>query len=159
MSRAAVLLLLLPAALRPAGPARLDPLDETSFRRVVAAGRGKVVLISFWATWCAPCREEMPHLVRLESALRSKGFQLVTVSADEPEDAAEALAFLRKTGVPPPAYIKQATNNDKFITAIDRDWSGALPASFLFDREGRKVRSFIGEVDIKILEAEIRKLL
>jgi len=159
MRRGAVLLLFLSAALWPGEPAALAPLDEASFHRVVASAKGKVVLVSFWATWCAPCREEMPHLVRLESALRAKGFQLITVSADEPEDAAEAMAFLRKVGVPPPAYIKHTTNNDQFITAVDRQWSGALPASFLYDRKGRKVRSFIGEVDLKVLEAEIRKLL
>jgi thiol-disulfide isomerase/thioredoxin len=159
VKRLAFAFLLTSAALWPAGPARLDPLDEAGFRQLLAASKGKVLLVNFWATWCAPCREEMPLLVKLEAAYRARGFRLVTVSADEPEDARQALEFLQKVGVPQPAYIKRAANDDKFITAVDAKWSGALPALFLYDKSGRKVRSFIGEADFKLLETEIRKLL
>lgn len=159
MRRLVFLLLFASAALWPAGPARLDPLDEAGYRQLIASSKGKVLLVNFWATWCAPCREEMPQLVKLEANYRAKGLRLVTISADEPEDARQALEFLQKTGVPAPAYLKRAANDDKFITSVDAKWSGALPAIFLFDRAGRKVRSFIGETDLKILESEIRKLL
>ncbi len=159
MSRLLFLLLFLSAALWPAAPARLDPLDEAGYRQLVASSKGKVLLVNFWATWCSPCREEMPLLVKLEAAYRDRGFRLVTISADEPEDARQALEFLQKMKVPPPAYLKRAANDDKFITAIDAKWSGALPALFLYDKTGRKVRSFIGEADFKALESEIRKLL
>lgn len=159
MRRLLFLLLFASAALWPAGPARLDPLDEATYRQVVASSKGKVLLVNFWATWCAPCREEMPLLVKLEAAYRERGFRLVTISADEPEDARQALEFLQKMKVPAPAYLKRAANDDKFITAVDAQWSGALPALFLYDKTGRKVRSFVGEADFKVLESEIRKLL
>jgi hypothetical protein len=61
--------------------------------------------------------------------------------------------------VPPPAYIKRVKNDDKFIESVDAQWSGALPALFLYDRQGRKVKSYIGETDMAALEAAIRKLL
>ncbi len=137
----------------------LLPLDEAAYPRLLAERKGKVVLVNFWATWCEPCRAEMPALARLEADLRAKGFELVTVSADEPEDEASARQFLEKSGVRMPAHIKRVKNDDRFIGFIDPKWSGALPASFLYDRAGRKVRSFIGETDLKTLEAEIRKLL
>ncbi len=159
MKRAAVVPWLCAAALAAAGPERLVPLDETVMQQVVSAHKGKVLLINFWATWCAPCREEMPSLVKLDSSLRAKGFRLVTVSADEPEDQQRALQFLRNLAVPAPAYLKRAKNDDKFISALDPKWIGALPVSFLYDKTGRKVRSFIGEVDMKDLETAIRKLL
>lgn len=139
--------------------ASLPTLDETSYSRTVAAQKGKVVLVNFWATWCEPCRAEMPQLVKLAAKLRPKGFQLITVSADEPEQEGAAFQLLQKNGVAAPYYRKQARNDDQFINALDPKWSGALPALFLYDKSGRKVKSFFGETDLAALEAAIQKLL
>lgn len=138
---------------------RLAPLDETGYQKLIASARGRVLLVNFWATWCVPCRAEMPALAKLDANLRARGFRFATVSADEPEDEAAARQFLRKTGVQGTAYLKRMKDDDAFIRSVDAKWSGALPASILFDRAGRKQRVFIGETDLKALEAEIRKLL
>ncbi len=152
-------LVLLPAVLQPAGVSRLLPLNESAYQRVLADQRGKVVLVNFWATWCAPCLEEMPMLVQLEASLKQRGFRLVTITVDEKEQEREALQFLQKHRVLEPAYIKRTSSDDAFITAVDAKWSGAVPALFLFDRNGRKIQSFIGETEKKDLEPAIRKLL
>ncbi len=138
---------------------KLLPLDEAVYEKVVASAKSKILLVNFWATWCEPCRTEMPALVKLEASLRARGFQFVTVSADEPEDEAAALQFLRKSNVQGPAYIKRVKDDDAFIRVVDAKWSGALPALILFDRAGRKARAFIGETDLKELETAIQKLL
>jgi len=117
----------------PAG--KLSPLDEVSYPKAVAAQKGKVVLVNFWATWCEPCRKEMPELARMAKGI--KGLELITISADEPEDEKIALELLAKAGVGSPVYAKRAKNDDKFINAIDPKWSGALPALILYDRGGR----------------------
>ena len=83
----------------------------------------------------------------------------MTISADEPEQEADAEKVLRQAGAPSPAYRKQAKKDEEFIDAIDPQWSGALPALFLYDRQGKKVRSFIGETDMPTLAAAIEKLL
>jgi thiol-disulfide isomerase/thioredoxin len=137
----------------------LAPVDEAGFQKLVDSHKGKVVLYEFWATWCAPCRAEMPLLQRLEAKLRSQGFELVTISADEPEQEAAAEKILKQLAVRGPLYRKQAKSDDNFINSIDRKWSGALPALFLYDKSGRKVRSFIGETEMTVVEAAIRKLL
>lgn len=142
-----------------AAPVTLAPLNEAAYAKMVASNKGKVVLVNFWATYCVPCRKEMPALIQLQEKYRAKGFQLITISADEPEDEAKARYFLELTKVPGPHYIRKAASEDKFINAIDAKWSGALPATFLYDRTGRKVRTLIGEADLKALEAEILKLL
>jgi thiol-disulfide isomerase/thioredoxin len=155
-----VTLLLLPvlfAALLPA--ASLTPVDEASYPKLVAGHKGKVLLVNFWATWCVPCRKEMPELTKLQAKLKAKGFQFITVSADEPEQEQDAVNFLDKYGVPKPAYLKRAKDDDKFINSIDPKWSGALPALFLYDRSGKKIRSYFGETDLKALETVIVKLL
>jgi thiol-disulfide isomerase/thioredoxin len=139
--------------------ATLTPIDETGFQKLVAAHKGKVVLYNFWATWCEPCRAEMPQLIKLQAKLKARGFELVTISADEPEQELDAEKVLKQFGSPSPAYRKQAKKDEQFINAIDPQWSGALPALFLYDRAGRKVRSFIGETEMATVEAAIQKLL
>ncbi len=154
----AALILALWAASSAAAPP-LKPVDEAGYRSAIAAGRGKVVLADFWATWCAPCRAEMPLLVRLEQQYRARGLRLLTISCDEPEQEQAALEFVRSKGAPEPAYIKRAANDEKFIDSVDPKWSGALPGLFVYDRQGKLVKSFVGETDMAALEQLLEKLL
>jgi len=138
---------------------QLPPIDEAGYGSLLGSHRGKVLLVNFWATWCAPCREEMPGLVELEKKLRRRGFVLVTISADEPEQERSVVEFLAQHGVRPPAYLKRAADDAAFISAVSGEWSGALPALFLYSRRGRLARSFIGETSAREIEREARKLL
>ncbi len=147
------------AALAQSAQAPLQPLDEKVFAGLVSANRGNVLLVNFWATWCAPCREEMPELAGLQRKYQAKGFRLVTISCDEPEDGIKAAQFLATAGVKAAAYHKRAADDDKFITFVDKAWSGALPALYLYDRSGKRAGAFIGETDMAALETAIRKLL
>jgi len=70
-----------------------------------------------------------------------------------------AAQFADQQGAPGPGYIRRAKADDDFINAIDPKWSGALPALFLFDRQGKQVESFIGETDMRQLETAIEKRL
>jgi thiol-disulfide isomerase/thioredoxin len=137
----------------------LTPLDENAFRRMVAGHHGRILLVDFWATWCAPCREEMPKLVSLAKAQKNRGLDLVTISCDEPEQEAAAAEFLDKHVAPAPRYLRHAKSDDDFINAIDTKWSGALPALFLFDRNGKQAQSFIGETDMKLLQDAVERAL
>lgn len=157
--RSLLLIAALAIGMSGAAPTKLAPLSETTLPTTVAAHKGKVVLVNFWATWCEPCREEMPALAKMQAALAAKGVVLLTVSADEPEDERAALAFLTKSGIQAPAYLKQAKSDEKFINAIDPKWSGALPALVLYDKTGKKTKVWIGETDLKVVRATIDKLL
>jgi thiol-disulfide isomerase/thioredoxin len=147
------------AGLTALAQSALRPLDEKLYTQVVASHKGSVLLVDFWATWCAPCREEMPQLVQLERKYRGRGLRLVTVSCDEPEDQSKAGQFLTKQGATQPAYLKRVAEDEKFINFVSGNWSGALPAMFLYDRNGRLARSFIGETDLAVLEQAILKLM
>ena len=138
---------------------KLSPVDESGYRTMLKSNAGSVVLVDFWATWCAPCRKEMPVLAKLDERLRQKRFHLVTISADEPEAEAAAVDFLKKSGISGTAYLRRAKDDDKFIGSIDPKWSGELPALFLYDRQGRLAKSFTGETEIAVIEAAIQKIL
>ncbi len=114
--------------------------------------------MDFWATWCAGCREEMPKLVALQSRHAAQ-VDLVTISCDEPEASAQAADFVASKHAPTPRYIREAKSDDAFINSIDPKWSGALPALFVFDRSGRQVNAFVGETDMKQLEATLKNTL
>jgi len=138
---------------------RLAPVDQAGYAKLIAAHKGKVVLVDFWATWCKPCRVQTPELAKLDQKLRARGFELVTISNDEASKETAALKVLSDDGISGAAYIKRAADDDKFYDGIDANWGGALPAMFLYDRSGRKVRSFIGETPVKDIQAAIEKLL
>jgi len=136
------------------------PVDEASYPRLVAGFKGKVLLVDFWATWCVPCRVELPQLVRLQGKLKAKGLEVVTVSADEPETVQAAAKFLKDTGAAGlPAYIKRPKDDDLFISQVDSKWQGALPALFLYDKTGKKVQAFFGETPIATIENAILRTL
>lgn len=155
MKRALAFLFCLP--LFATGP--LVPINEAGFQKLVNSHKGKVVLYDFWATWCAPCRAELPQLVQLEDKLRSRGVEVVTISADDREHRAAADKFIQMFRVEGPAYLKQADDDDRFMSAIDPKWNGALPALFLYDKGGHPVRSFIGATDLGTVEKAVHKLL
>jgi thiol-disulfide isomerase/thioredoxin len=138
---------------------KLAPMDEAAFTKVVAGHKGKVVLVDFWATWCVPCRAEMPQLVKLSERLRAKGLDFVTISADEPGKEAAALKVLMEDSVSGPFFIKRVKDDDKFYNVVDSKWSGEMPAIFIYDRTGKRVKSFLGETPVKDIEAAIQKLL
>jgi thiol-disulfide isomerase/thioredoxin len=154
-------LLLLPllAAALCAADAPLVKLNEDGYTKLIAEQKGKVVLVDFWATWCTPCRKEMPLVAKLDAKLRAKGFKVITISSDELENEAAARTFLKDVGITGTTYIKAAKDDDVFIRQIDPKWGGELPALVLYDKAGKKVKMWKGETAIAEIEAAVTKLL
>ncbi len=119
----------------------------------LAEQRGQVVMINFWATWCTPCLQEMPHLSRLYERYRSSGFVLLGVNIDDDPRAAAALAT--KLGLRFPVLL----DTDKKVSRI-YDMS-AMPATLLIDRDGRVRHIHRGYRDgvEKTYEEQVRSLL
>lgn len=138
---------------------KLTPVDDAGYPQLIASAKGKVVLVNFWATWCKPCRAEMPALEKLAEKLKPRGFELITISNDEASKQPLALKALAEYGISRPTFWRKTADDDKFCDAIDAKWGGVLPALFLYDRSGKKVKSFFGETPVPTIEAAIRKLL
>jgi thiol-disulfide isomerase/thioredoxin len=129
------------------------PASASDLIALAAKPGASATLVNVWATWCIPCREEFPDLLRLERRYRARGLRLVLVSADF--DSATARAFLVKQGVAFPTYFK--TGDDMgFINTLSPRWSGALPATFLYDGAGRLVRFWEGKADHRQFERAVR---
>ena len=141
----AILILLLTGCYRGSRPNRIgtvapDFTVQDADRRVALAElRGKVVVLNFWATWCAPCVEEMPALLQLQQRFRDKGVTVVGISIDVDEDAYHR--FLKDYKI-------------DFVTVRDPDQKAASlygtsmwPETYIIDRNGIVRRKFIGAVE------------
>ena len=123
-------------------------------------GQGRPVLLHFWATWCEACRDEFPKLRPLLLGLGGRGIGVALVSIDAPAQATAAGQQLDQWGLSSlPSYLLDAPSPDPVAKAVGAPgWDGALPATFLYDRRGRLVKSFIGRADVAKLERALRRL-
>ncbi len=113
--------------------------------------RGKVVLLDFWATWCEPCREEVPHFVELQNKLGDRGFQIIGISMDDgPEPVHD---FYRQFKMNYPVVMGNAQIGELYGGVL------GLPIAFVIGRDGRLYSRHIGAADISLLEREIETQL
>ncbi|HPC82891.1 MAG TPA: TlpA disulfide reductase family protein [Thermoanaerobaculaceae bacterium] len=142
----------------PAAAPELTPIAPEHVREVLASRRGKVVLVNVWATWCLPCREEFPDLMRVYRELQPRGLELVLISADFEAQRDRARAFLAEQGVDFPTYVKTGTD-EAFIEAVDPGWSGSIPATLILDRNGVKRAFWDGAAAYERFKAAVEEVL
>lgn len=139
----------------PANPGNLAPdfslpqLDGKSLE--LSSYRGKVVLLDFWATWCDPCREEIPHFVDLQNQYASQGLQIIGVSMDD--SPAPVRLFYQQFKMNYPVVMGNAKIGDLYGGIL------GLPVAFVIDRNGRISAKHIGATNTSVIEREITSLL
>ncbi len=122
--------------------------------------KGKVLLINFWATWCKPCVKEFPELVKLYINYKDKSFELVFISVDVPEEVeTKVIPFLKKQGVDFVSYYNKFDKPEELINYIDKDWEGAIPSTYIYDKEGKLTSHILGSRSYDEFEKEIVKYL
>ncbi len=140
--------------------AAIIPATAAAIKQAIAARRGHVVLVNFWATWCGPCVAEFPDIVRVSRQLKPQGLETLAVTADSRKDlTAKVLPFIVKSGASFPVYLEQSADPQDFITAFDASWQGDLPRTFIYDRRGKLVRTLSGQQTAQSLTAAVRPYL
>lgn len=135
-------------------------IDLAGLEQRLAQEKGRVVVVNLWATWCEPCREEFPDLIRLHQRYVPRGLTLLAISLDSPKVRDTAVRkFLGEQRPTFPIFIKRAGDDDAFINALDPQWSGALPATFIYDRSGQRRQMLLGQQTLSSLQRYIRPLL
>jgi thiol-disulfide isomerase/thioredoxin len=138
-----------------------DPqlIDAQAYQKLMQQYRGKPLLVTFWATWCEPCRDEYPMLNELAKQYASQGLKVVGVNLDDDGDIILMRRFLARYKPVFPNYRKKPGEEESFRQAVLPGWNGTLPASFFYAKDGRQVGSFIGERNRETYESAIRSLL
>ncbi len=113
--------------------------------------RGKVVLLNFWATWCAPCQVELPRFEAWQKKYGPKGLQVLAVSMDDGD--APVKRTVRRLHLTYPVLLGDAKLGDAYGGVL------GLPITFLIDRKGTIVAKIKGEADLKQLESRVKALL
>jgi thiol-disulfide isomerase/thioredoxin len=157
----AIAFFLAASTLAPQATPPRDPklIDAQGYQSLVEQYRGKPVLITFWATWCEPCRDEFPMLNELAKEYAPKGLHVVGVNLDQDGDLILMRRFITRYKPVFPNYRKKAGGEDAFVQAVLPGWGGAIPASFFYAKDGRQIGHLLGASDRATYEAAIRSLL
>ena len=118
-------------------------------RARVADFRGQVLVLDFYATWCAPCRKSIPHLSELQRHSSTHGLQVVGLNVGGPDDRVKVAAFAAEFNIPYPLGFPDKPLSDLFLSDDD-----SIPQTFVFDRGGQLVKRFIGYDDSMPKELE-----
>lgn len=145
-----------PQAKAPRDPAMID---TQGFQKVLEQNRGKALLVNFWATYCEPCRDEYPMLNELAKQYAPKGLQVVGVSMDDDGDLILMRRFLARYKPIFPNYRKTPGAEEAFRQSVLPGWTGTMPITVFYAKDGRQVGHFIGEKSREQYEEAIRGLL
>jgi thiol-disulfide isomerase/thioredoxin len=135
-------------------------IDIGALKKLINERHGKILFLNFWATWCEPCTEEFPDIVSLRNSFPDSLLDVVAISVDYPDEAeSKVLPFLQAHQVEFPVYIADIKNQDNFINALDTSWSGAVPATFIFDNHGVQKAFLLGQKDLSFFKSEVDTVL
>ena len=149
-----------PGATKPATPRDPTLIDLDGYKRVLAKFRGKPLLVTFWATWCEPCREEFPMVVELSKQYAPQGLAVFGVSLDDDSAMHLVRHFLALHQPNFPNYRqKPGIDVDAFYQGVNPAWTGTMPETVFYGRDGQIAGHFVGEQPRATFEQGIQTIL
>jgi thiol-disulfide isomerase/thioredoxin len=144
---------------RPAA-ADLPLIDLAGYNQVLAKYHGKPLVVTFWATWCEPCRDEFPLLVELYKQYAPQGLTIFGVSLDDDADMNLVRRFLARNQPGFSNYRqKPGIDVDTFYRGVNPAWTGTMPETIFYGRDGRIIGHFVGSQPRAAFEERIRQVL
>lgn len=146
---------------KPRQPATVvSPIDTDALKGLLTKERQGPLLVNFWATFCDPCRDEFPDLVKIDNDYRTRSLEFVTVSLDDMADIKTSVPrFLDSMKAKMPAYLLNASDPEPAINLVDTSWRGDLPATYLYNEKGEVVYKHIGRVNPVELREALEKVV
>ena len=136
-------------------PVSLTKIDIDGLKAIAANDTEKLRVVNVWATWCAPCLEELPEFVTINRMYRGRKFELITISVDDLKDQDKALRVLTKTNVSSRNVLFNSGNRDELFETLDPEWEGGFPFTVAFAPGGKVVFRKQGQIDATELRQAI----
>jgi len=138
----------------------VSAIDTDGLKGLITQQREHPLLVNFWATFCDPCRDEFPDLVKINQDYGPRALDFVTVSLDDMSEIKTGVPkFLNSMKATMPAYLLNVSDPEPAINFIDQRWQGDLPATYLYNEKGEVVYKHIGRVNTAELREAIDKLV
>ena len=138
----------------------VEPIDTDALKNLLTQQRQRPLLVNFWATFCDPCRDEFPDLVKIDKEYRPQSLEFITISLDDMTDIKTSVPeFLHSMKATMPAYLLNASDPEPAINVVDPAWRGDLPATYLYNEKGEIVYKHIGRVKPEELRKAIETLV
>lgn len=137
----------------------VETINESGYEKLVRERNGKILLVNVWATWCVPCVQEFPDLVRLANEYQGSEVEIVGISADFPDEIDRKIVpFLKRQKAGFKNYVRDFSSDEAFINQVNPDWSGALPATIIYGRDGEQKTFLLGMSDYATFREKIEAL-
>ena len=136
-------------------PVSLTKIDLDGLKKIAANDTEKLRVVNVWATWCAPCIEELPELVTVNRMYRGRKFEMITISIDDLKDQDKALRVLTKTNVSSRNVLFNSGDRDELFETLDSEWEGGFPYTVVFAPGGKIVFRKQGQIDPNELKQAI----
>jgi Thiol-disulfide isomerase and thioredoxins len=132
----------------------LETVTHEDAMAVLRQSDARLTVVNFWATWCVPCVEEFPAFVKLDQTLDHRGVNVMFISTDFPNEKQKVVNFLVEHDVTGTSYLKTG-NSTEFVNGFSEDWSGAVPATFIYDDEGTLLDFWEGKASFEELKQRV----
>lgn len=129
-------------------------IDTNNVKTSLEQYRGKIIVLNFWATWCPPCREEMPELSQLQTAYQDKNVVVIGVAIDE---VAAVNEYLQTSPVSYPILLSENESMDLAMQLGNEQ--AVLPYTVIIDANGNVIDTFLGRITLPLLEKSLLKLM
>ena len=134
-------------------------INVTDLSELINANKDRVLLINVWATWCVPCREEFPDLVKISESYSNK-VRVVGISVDDSEVLdSKVIPFLKNQNAKFENYLLKVTEPEDFINLLNKKWSGAIPATFIYKKSSEQNEMLIGKQSYELFEQAVKKVI
>lgn len=139
---------------------KVEPINKNQLSSLIEERNGKILLLNLWATWCIPCREEFPDLIKISNEYKNKNVEVIGISIDFPDEVkSKIIPFLQKQKANFINYVNGFDNDEKLINLINEKWSGAIPSTAVYDSSGRQISFLEGKKSYKEFKDELEKAL
>jgi thiol-disulfide isomerase/thioredoxin len=137
----------------------VDLLNQAKWLEIKQRYKDKIIFINAWATWCLPCKEEFPDLVKLARDYQNSDVVIIGISVDYPDEVeSKVIPFLNSQDVPFQNFVQNFKDPADLINMFNKKWRGAVPATFIYDKNGVQKAFLLGKQSYKTFKKEIEQI-